>query len=110
MEAIVSIVSGIILCTGTDETDDSWTKVNAWLDERGFGAMSRLDDNFGGHERPRMLVGGIGVSMLPVNEFAAFVSSIRWERPDRVVLIIQLEEGRTRVWTNSARRSGRDPA
>src|SRR5215467_8254370 len=101
-------VSGVTLMTAladepsdshrTTDCPDNWGAVNQWLAEHHHGSLVMLDEHYGGNKHPQCHVGGGGFNYLSEDDFAAFVMSLPWERPDNVVLVIQPEEGRTRVF------------
>ena len=100
----MSIVSGVVLCTSCVEfqsgDEDSpvvlFEEINKWLGSR--GRLTRVEDSFGGSKHPQMYVAGGGFNYFPEDEFAAFVMALPWEEPENVVLIIEPENGATRVF------------
>lgn len=103
----MSIVSGVVLCASIVENDhedgdldDQWVLVNAWLAERGFGTLVLVEEHAGGSKHPQMRIGCAGFNLFQgqEDEFAQYVLSLSWMYPDNVVLVIQPEEGPTRVW------------
>jgi len=100
----VSWVSGVTLCTSCVEEDDdegnsvTWTQVNAWLTEHDFAPLARVEDRAAGTKAMQQCVGIGGYNGFYADDFAAFVRSVDWNAPERVVLVIQPEEGETQVW------------
>lgn len=101
----MSVVSGVVLCTscGEDEAGEDgevvlFEKINKWLAEKGPFKLCRVESNFGGGKHPQMFVAGGGFNYFPEDEFAAFVLGLPWHNPESVVLVMQPEEGETRVF------------
>lgn len=101
----MSVVSGIVLCTSCCEIEANeddpvilFEKINAWLKERQFGNLKRVEDHFGGNKHPQMFVAGAGFNNFPEDDFVSFFYSLQWENPENVVLIIEPEEGATKVY------------
>ena len=101
----MSVVSGVVLCTSCCEEEVSedgpavlFVQINEWLSSRGLFHLVLVEDSFGGTKHPQMFVAGGGFNCFPEDDFAAYVIALPWENPERVVLIIQPEEGETRVF------------
>lgn len=101
----MSVVSGVVLCTSCTEDevheDGPATlieKINAWLSERHFGKIMQVESGFGGSKHPQMFVAGAGFNYFPEDEFAAFVLSLPWSSHGNVVLVIEPDQGDTRVF------------
>lgn len=106
----MSYVSGVVLCTGlaedANEPDDQidagpdapLNRINAWLTERRFSALTRVEDRLGEGKHPQMYVAGAGQNYFDEDAFSAFVIGLPWKEPGRVVLVIQPQNGTTRVW------------
>lgn len=100
----MGIVSGVVLCTSCAETqvgdEDSpvvlFERIGEWLVSR--GQLNRVEDGFGGWKHPQMYVLGGGFNSFPEDEFAEFVMSLPWDNPENVVLVIQPDQGTTRVF------------
>jgi hypothetical protein len=107
----MSVVSGITLLTGVSEDyieqedgSDRWPlieRINIWLDERNFSALTSVEDHYGGSKHPQLTVHGAGFNYFPEDDFAAFVLSLPWKQPENMLLIIQPEEGPTKVYRPS---------
>ena len=98
----VSYVTGVVLCSGGGEGDDDdngpcWAQVQDWLISHGFAALTYVDQSFSGTKAPQMIVAGGGFNYFPCDEFRAFVESVAWRDPRRVVLVMQTEDDRTVV-------------
>jgi hypothetical protein len=61
---------------------------------RGFEEIS---DHYG-RRFPNHLTFAIGISYLDEHAFASYVMNRKWNRPENVVLVIQPENGPTRIW------------
>ena len=99
----MSRVSGVVICTSNfdeevREESATWTAISAWLGERSFGDLLAVQDGFGGTKHSAMIVVGAGFNYFPEDEFAEFVLGRPWKDPENVVLIIQPEQGKTRVF------------
>lgn len=101
----MSVVSGVVLCTSCCEDEVSedgpailFERINEWLASKGPFKINRVEDNFGGGKHPQMFVAGGGFNYFPEDEFAEFAMSLPWSNPENVVLIIEPEDGRTRVF------------
>lgn len=103
----MSRVSGVVLCTSICESDSddfdggpNWKRVNAWLVEHGFTELVRAEDHHGGTKAMQMHVGMAGFNYFESHEddFAAFVIALDWIWPGNVMLVIQPEEGDSRIW------------
>lgn len=102
-------VSGVTLfCSvseseGDDDAQDAGepvlTALNEYLARNGdAGQFTQLAESYGGPKHPQQLVFAAGLNYFDEDAFAAFVLAYPWERPGRVVLVIQPEHGPTRVW------------
>lgn len=95
----MSVVSGVTLLTSVTEEKETFDAINNWLFERGYiKGMAPVEDNYGGSKHPQQLAHGAGLNYLEEDAFADFVIGLPWEYPERVVLVIQPEEGDTRVF------------
>ena len=102
----MSVVSGVVLivssCEENGETDTctAWERANAWLVERGYAALARVERHASGTKHPQIWIGCAGLNHFRhrEDEFAAFVLGLDWVSMENVVLTIQPEEGDTRVW------------
>lgn len=100
----MSVVSGVVLCmsAGEEEMEDELApllvEVNRWLAARGAFRLDPVEDGFGGSKHPQMIVAGGGFNHFDEDAFAEFVLGLPWGEPENVVLIIQPEDGPTRVF------------
>lgn len=95
----MSVVSGVVLCTSCSDSDDLRARVQARLSDTNWGGrLKRVDDVAGGPKDPQMWIGIGGFNYLDEEEFATFVLALPWRDPGNVVLVIQPEDGATRVW------------
>ncbi len=116
----MSVVSGVVLiCTvgedgmdaDPDEGGDPWKlrEINNWLAENkvaGTGLEDQSEATAGG-KHPQFYLFGAGFNYFPENEFADFVMGLQWDFPENVVLIIEPEDGATRVWRPVGQQQGR---
>lgn len=99
----MSVVSGIVLCASVDDEDNfSWTQIRNWLGERHYGDVMPVADRLGGEKHPQMVVAGAGYDDFPNDEFAVFVLSLPWVAPENLVLIIQPEDGPTKIYRGAS--------
>jgi len=107
----VSVVSGVVLCTSIAEDCSSpngqpvlFERIQEWLAEHAgpFQQLNSVEDSFGGSKHPQMFVAGGGFNHFPEDDFAVFVLSLPWQNPENVVLVIEPEEGATRVFRHEA--------
>lgn len=89
----------LIIGYADDADGEVVAEVQAWLAERGRGQLVDVADEAGGFKHPQFHALAAGVNyFLEDNEFAAFVVSRDWRAPWSVVLILQPEEGETKVY------------
>jgi hypothetical protein len=89
----MSVVSGVTLLTSCVEAIEG--DVLTLLEGV---ELKRLDEAYGGTKHPQQYVFGAGINHASDDEIAARVIEHQWESPENVVLIIQPEEGQTRIW------------
>lgn len=106
----MSVVSSVLLqihCAENEFTENERIpdyvppgiqRINDWLDERGKMSLVQLDEQMCCGKHPQTLVFGGGYNHFPEDDFAEFILSLHWDNPENVVLIINPEEGPTRVW------------
>jgi hypothetical protein len=94
----MSLVSGIMLCTSCAENSRNLHLIDTWLVANGFSALHPVDDLCCNGKHPQMNMRGGGYNYFKEDDFARFVISLDWDFKENVVLIIQPEEGYTRVW------------
>jgi len=94
----MSVVSGVTLLCSCVE-DDQMPALNAWLDSQQIIARFReVSESGGGNKAPQQDIYQAGYNYFREDEFAAFVGALPWQSPENVVLVIQPEDGKTRVW------------
>lgn len=101
----MSIVTSVILCTSCGE--GSWDRVNSWLADHGFEGLAAVEHNFSGNKASQMTVGGGAyfrsteatgdIFNSVIETFITFVIGLPWDYPENVVLVVQPEDGPTRV-------------
>ena len=78
---------------------DPIAEIQQWLSKHHHGAsLVEVADHAGGSKHPQYECRLAGVNCMSEDEFAKFVMSRRWNRPESVVLTLQPEEGNTRVF------------
>lgn len=103
----MSSVSGVILsiCCGEEEEADITpppiAAINAWLREERHFPLTRLDEMVGGGKHPQILIYASGINYLDEDALAEMVLAQRWDSPENVVLLINPEEGPTKVFRPS---------
>jgi len=108
----MSVVTGLILvCSIMDGAEPSGDrdlpsenvkKLNAWLAARHFAPLKDVADEAGGSKHPQCRTFHCGYNaFLEEDEFAAEVLALKWAYPENVVLIMQPEEGPTRIFRPS---------
>lgn len=103
----MSHVSGIMLICDEPLSDEDLAElVNSFLPEQFRGALRPLHQHFGGNKGPQLTAFGAGISWIDEDGFAASVLAHHWESPENVVLVIQPEEGPTRVFRPEPRPIG----
>jgi hypothetical protein len=107
----MSSVSGVVLSISSrdhslgDDDDNRLPlpveALNGWLtDQRGdHRVLTELTRHMGGNKHPQLRVFGGGFNYLDEDGFAELVLSQPWEFPENVVLIINPEEGPSRVFS-----------
>jgi hypothetical protein len=77
-------------------------QINQWLASNGYHrGLVRVEQHYGGTKHPQVLVYGAGLNHLCEDALAAFVLGLPWSRPENVVLLLNPEEGATRVFRPS---------
>lgn len=100
----MSIVTGVMLIVSLLDADDDdpISEVKAWLREReyapGAWALKEVSDQAGGWKHPQFAAFTGGFNMFDEDDFASFVMSRPWNDPEALVLILQPEDGATRVF------------
>lgn len=110
----MSWVSGITLQFTVAEdrpTDkspyDLVLKINEWMDNKNRRETFRcVTEYYGGGKHPQVEVFGMGCNYFLENEFAEFVIGLPWKYPEAVVLLINPEDGVTRVFRPNPTRWG----
>jgi len=72
--------------------------LNGWLKKRNFGPLVDVSSHSGGTKHPQTCTFHCGYNYFPEDEFVQAVLSALWENPENVVLIMQPEDGATRVF------------
>lgn len=97
----MSVVSGVtILCSlsegHTEHGSDVALILNGWLPKSpGFFDIS---DSYAGTKHPQHYVFGAGINYMLEDAFVEKFLAHKWEYPERAILIIQPEDGATRVF------------
>lgn len=84
--------------------------MNGWLrDKKGAAGweLGLVSDHYAGGKHPQQYVAGGGFNYFAEDEFATFVLGLPWEHPENVVLVIQPEDGPTRVFRPTTNGDGK---
>lgn len=93
----MSVVTGVALIVSLGQ-EDCVSQAQTWLGERNRGRMREVADSAGGGKHPQFEIWAAGINNFhDEDEFARFVLSLPWPEPENVVLVLQPEEGSTRV-------------
>ena len=101
----MSVVTGLVLVCSVGELLN-WAEsppgnipsVNQWLSDRSFDDLRELADTAAtGNKHPQLLLYAAGYNYFPEDEFIKFFHTLQWESPERAVLVLQPEDGATRV-------------
>lgn len=104
----MSVVTGLVLMcslldgeapTGGFELSDNIKHLNSWLMDRGFRPLKNVAHDSGGSTHPQCMTFHCGYNHFPEDAFAAQVLSLEWGDPENVILVMQPEEGATRVFS-----------
>ena len=93
----MSAVTDIIITCSLSEGDDedrfpAIAHINRVLEADGRGTLAQLNGNEGGTKHWQMNVFGGAFNHLRLLEFADAVRAAPWNEPDRVTILIKLEE------------------
>lgn len=97
----MSVVTGLVLiCSLAAEDGDKpiIDRLDEWLGNRGFRPLTDVSDKSGGSKHPQCLTFHCGYNSFPEDSFADQVLAEDWTDPENTVLIMQPEEGPTRVF------------
>ena len=109
----MSVVSGVVLCAscteeyrnqGEDGPPLWFEQINGWIvkQDRHWGQLKMVEYHFGGRKHPQMCVAGGGFNYFDEDAFVQIVLAFPWESPENVVLVIEPEDGPTRVFRPNA--------
>lgn len=107
----MSVVTGVILIIGAgDWGEGPLTEVQGWLSERHKGQqLSEIAEVAGGWKHPQFEAWAGGFNyFLDDEDFVRFVMSREWYSPENVVLVMQPEDGETRVFRPTSFPNGGD--
>jgi hypothetical protein len=100
----MSVVTGVLLIfsvceeEGREDHPVLLAHINDWLMERYSQRLLLVQEHFGGSKHPQLFAAGAGFNYFDEDAFADYVLSLPWALPENVVLILQPEEGSTRVF------------
>lgn len=97
----MSVVSGItLICSvvesGYGDAEDLLLWLNSFNQKFLFTEVAKT---YGGSKHPQHFTFGAGVNYCNEDQVAHYILSRDWQYPENVVLIIQPEDGNTRVWS-----------
>ena len=105
------VTSFLLICSPAEEFN--WSEkppgnlatINAWLKARNFDTLFDCAGSHGnpkgtsaGNKYPQFHVYMAGFNHFPEDEFIAFFRTVEWEEPENVVLIMDPDQGTTRVF------------
>lgn len=94
----MSVVTGIMLIIGPgDFGEQPIAEVQGWLYERRLPPLVDTSDASGGNKHPQFECWSGGFNYFDDEEFVAFVMEREWLAPENMVLVVQPEEGSSRV-------------
>lgn len=87
-------VTGVVLVTSCIESTTILSEINAWLIERLFPGLRRVEESMCTGKHPRLYVSGGALNYFDghVAAFTSLVASRPWLWPESVVLLIHGEE------------------
>ena len=93
----MSVVSGVTIQANISN-EDFIENINKWLKARYFSQLCSVEHYYGGDKHPQVKIWGGGFNYFPEDDFASYIISLPWKFRENVVLLINPEEGSTRVW------------
>lgn len=94
----MSVVTAVTLIYRPNFSDPA-KEINDWLKLHDFMPLESISRFYGGNKHPQCRVLGAGYNYFTVEEeFIEFIQNISWDSPENMVLIIQPEEGSTKVY------------
>lgn len=98
MSSVTGLVLMCSLIDGDGEGRQNIVGLDDWLAQRGFRPLVDVSISSGGTKHPQCVTFHCGYNSFPEDEFAQHVLSAKWADPENVVLIMQPEDGSTRVF------------
>lgn len=96
----MSVVSGVVLLTTSSAEEYSTIALlDRWLTEKGFAKLADITDHASGSKHPQINILAAGYNYFPEEDFIQFVINLDWNCPENVILMINPEDGRSRVIT-----------
>lgn len=99
-----SVTGFVLVCSGSEGMEwaesgpGNLARINAWLGERRFAPIVDLADKYAvGSKHPQLYLFAAGYNYFPEDEFITFFRVLRWNMPECCLLLLQPEEGETRV-------------
>lgn len=99
----MSVVSGVtVLFSCAEELEEDvppfLPEMNEWLASHGGARLLSITGAYGGNKHPQIGAYGAGINCLQEDEFAEMIGALPWQLRENVVLVIQPEDGPTRIW------------
>lgn len=97
----MSVVSGVtLICALSESDDEDGRDLLTWLQTYNDNRIHfrEISDTYGGNKHPQHFVLAAGINYLDEDSFAAFVLRRSWRHPENVIVVIQPEDGATRIW------------
>jgi hypothetical protein len=100
----MSVVTSVMLICSIGDAEDNIASINAWLaghdERRGYYELKEVSEGGGGSKVPQFEAwcGGFNYFGHLEDEFAAFVLGLEWYAEENLVLIMEPENGESRVF------------
>lgn len=92
----MSYVTGVVLVCALE--DEPIARLNQWLENQERAVLVDQSCISGGDKHPQCAIYTAGYNYFPEDEFAAVFLGAGWEYPANAVLIMQPEQGATRIF------------
>ena len=95
----MSVVTGVVVTLGVLD-ERCVQQIQDWLASNNSHSslLRQLDQDCGGNKHPQFTLLAGGFNYFAEYDFVRFMSTLRLEMPENCVVLLQPEEGATRVW------------